>query len=270
MLSRSLLLVFSLFLLLKLVLLDNNGGGLQIKVFDVGQGDAVLIKTRQNSLIVIDGGPDFEVDRYIDKEFWLNKCHIDLLLLTHPHQDHLKGLNRLLTRCDVERVVFRPVEYESREYETWLENLKEVKVFYPKKGDILTVDDVRLVVVWPPEDDEFQENINNSSVSVVLDYGNFEALLLGDLEKEASSLLDKNLLSKYIQGKLEVYKVPHHGSIDSFNPILISWLKPKLCAVSVGENKFGHPSTESLTYMKEQGCEIKRTDEVGTIELLIN
>jgi len=268
--SRHLLWSLLIFVLIKLYLVSNNGGSLTIKVFDVGQGDAVLIKTQQNRLILIDGGPDFEVDRYMDKEFWLNNCHVDLLLLTHPHQDHLKGLNRLLTRCSIGSVVFRPVEYESREYNIWLENLYRVNVICPKVGDIITIDDIKLVVVWPPEEDEFQENINNSSVSVLLDYGNFEALFLGDLEKEASSLLDKNLLSKYVQGRLEVYKVPHHGSIDSFNPALISWLKPKLCVVSVGENKYGHPSLEALQFMENQGCAVQRTDEQGTIEVLIN
>jgi len=269
-LSRNLLWIFLIFVLIKLILISKSSSRLQIKVFDVGQGDAILIKTRQNRLILIDGGPDFEVGRYMDKEFWLNNCHIDLLLLTHPHQDHLKGLNRMLSRCIIERVAFRPVEYGSREYKNWLENLNYTKVLYPKEGDIITIGEVRLVVVWPPENDEFQENINNSSVSVLLDYKNYEALFLGDLEKEASSLLDKNLLSKYIQGRLEVYKVPHHGSIDSFNPELVSWLNPALCVVSVGENKFGHPSVEALIYMEEQGCEVKRTDEVGAIELLIN
>jgi len=270
MLSKPLLSILVLFLLIKLVLVNNIKPGLSIKVFDVGQGDAILIKTSQKHLILIDGGPDFEVDRYVDKEFWLNNCRLDLLILTHPHQDHLKGLNRLLSRCRVKNVVHRPVEYKTREYEYWFNKLAGVSVTHVKVGDIITIGDIRLVVVWPPVDDDFQENINNSSVSILLDYGEFEALFLGDLEKEASFLLDRELLSKYIQGRLEVYKVPHHGSIDSFNPKLLSFLDPKLCVVSVGENKFGHPSLEALEFMKLQGCEVQRTDEQGTIELLIN
>ena len=81
---------------------------------------------------------------------------------------------------------------------------------------------------------------------MLLDYHNFEALLTDDLEKEASSNLNRELLDEYVQGPLEVYKVSHHGSEDSHNPDLISYLNPQHCLVSVGENKFGHPSQKAL------------------------
>ena len=269
MITKPLLILLALFLLGKLLTLP-PGGGLTIKVFDVGQGDAILIKTPNGFLVLIDGGPDFEVDRYIDKEFWLNGCHLDLLVLTHPHADHLKGLNRLLERCKVDTVLHRTVEYDSRGYENWFLHLSSVEVREAKTGDVISLGRVKLVVVWPPEQQEFSENINNSSVSLLLDYGDFEALFLGDLEKEASIMLDTDTLDRYIDGKLEVYKVPHHGSIDSFNPVLISYLAPKLCLVPVGENKYGHPNDEVLEFMRGEGCAIKRTDESGTIELFIN
>jgi competence protein ComEC len=137
-------------------------------------------------------------------------------------------------------------------------------------GDVLTVDGLKFVVVWPPVSEERSENINNSSLAILLDYKNYEALFLGDLEKEASSLIDKKLLDDYVQGSLEVYKVPHHGSINSFNPDLISYLDPKLCILSVGANKYGHPNNEAIEYMLNKECEVRRTDEEGTIELLIN
>ncbi len=257
------------FLLGKLLAVPRKNG-LAIKVFDVGQGDAILLRLPGGAKVLIDGGPDYEVDRYIDKEFWLNGCHLDLLVLTHPHEDHLKGLNRLLERCRVDKVLQRTVTYDSRGYKSWSAHLESVDGIEVKIGDVINLGRVKLVVVWPPREQEFSENINNSSVSLLLDYGDFEALFLGDLEKEASSMLDKELLSKYIDGRLELYKTPHHGSTDSFNPELIAYLKPKLCAVSVGENKYGHPSDEVLGFMSGQGCKVKRTDESGTIELFIN
>ncbi len=77
-------------------------------------------------------------------------------------------------------------------------------------------------------------------------------------------------MDEYVQGPLEVYKVSHHGSEDSHNPDLISYLNPQHCLVSVGENKFGHPSQKALDSLSKQNYQVHRTDEAGTIEVLIN
>ena len=271
MISKGLMVILAVFLLVKGFGLVKERGKFLIKVFDVGQGDAILIRTPQNQLVVIDGGPDYEVDRYMDKEFLLNGCKIDLIILTHPHQDHVKGLNRLLSRCSVDVIIFNPVEYGSREYARWFENVEGIKVILAEAGDVVMVGNTRFVVVWPAEIGKDKDNINNSSVSVLLDYGNFEALFLGDLEKEASVKIDLDLLAEYVDGPLEVYKVPHHGSKDSHNMNLISFLKPKMCVVSVGQdNKFKHPDEQALDDMENIGCRVRRTDREGTIEVLIN
>lgn len=270
MISRPLMLLLAIFMLIKLLFLPGRGGGLIIEFYDVGQGDAIFIKTPEGRSIVIDGGPDFEVDRHLDKRSLLNDCRLDMLVLTHPHQDHLKGLSRLVERCRVDYVVHRVVEYESYGYEEWLSRVEGLKLIDAVSGQVLDLGLIKLVIVWPPKDQDFEENINNSSVSILLDHGEFEALFLGDLEKEASMMIDHKLFDEYVDGRLEVYKVPHHGSIDSFNPELIYYLEPELCVVSVGENKYGHPSDEVLDFLINEGCEVKRTDIVGTIELFIN
>lgn len=270
MLSRPMIVVIVLFLIYKAAIIWTSHSRLVIKTYDVGQGDAIMIVTEGKKRILIDGGPDLEVDRYVDKEFWLNECHLEMMILTHPHQDHMKGLNRLLERCKVDVVIHREVDYDSHGYDDWLDKISNMQTINAKAGDKYTIDGITLLVVWPPAEQEFQENINNSSVSVLLDYGKFEALFLGDLETEASTLLMDSYWDEYVQGRLDVYKTPHHGSMDSFNPELISLLRPLTCVVSVGENKYGHPSSEVMSFMEKQGCQIQRTDDMGTIELFIN
>jgi len=270
MISKSLIYILVVYLALKSFGIMQDKGKFLIKVFDVGQGDAILIRTPENKLIVIDGGPDFEADRHIDKEFLINNCRVDLIILTHPHSDHIKSLNRLLERCSVGSVVYNPVEYKSRVYSRWKDNIEGVKVTLLEAGDVLKVGSARLVVVWPTEIGKDNDNINNSSVSILLDYKDFEALFLGDLEKEASRKIDTYLLDKYIDGSLEIYKVPHHGSKDAHNLDLITYLNPKTCILSVGlDNKFNHPDEQAIIDMEELGCEVRRTDQEGTIEVLI-
>lgn len=277
MINKKLVMILFVFLVVKSMGQFFDRGKFTVEVFDVGQGDAILITTPENLKILIDGGPDYEVDRYLDKKFLLNSCHVDILVLTHPHQDHIKGLNRVLDRCKVDLVVHYEVDYDLREYKLWYENLKKVEVRPARSGDVIELGrqfgsgKIKLVVVWPDEPGKHSDNINNASVSVLLDVGDFEALFLGDLEKEASSKIDRNLLSKYIDGPLEVYKVPHHGSIDSNNPKLAEFIEPVKCLVSVGEdNKFNHPNQETIDTLGNLGCEVLRTDQVGSIEVLIN
>jgi len=272
MINKRLLVIFFLFLLFKTLVMISHKKEFVIKVLDVGQGDAIYIKTPEGLKILIDGGPDYEVDRYLDKEFFLNQCHLDVLILTHPHQDHIKGLNRMVSRCSIDLVIQFEVDYDLFEYEIWKDGLKGIKDLSAKSGQVIDLDGhTQLVVVWPDPFFNQIDNINNTSVSILLDWGNFEALFLGDLEKKASSKINKDLILKYLDGPLDFYKVPHHGSIDSNNPELYDFLKPEICAVSVGlDNKFKHPSSVTLAALEERGCHVLRTDQEGTIEVLIN
>lgn len=279
MINKKLAFLLIFFLVIKTFQLVKRSDEFVIKVFDVGQGDAILIKTPHNFKMLIDGGADYEADRYLGKEFFLNFCTVDLLILTHPHQDHIKGLNRVFERCSVGGVVFDPVRYKLYEYDKWLRNVKTAgfDVKHAVAGDVFDLGKgeggvpIRFIVVWPDKSGYYNHNINNASVSGLLDYGEYEALFLGDLEKEASSKIDKALLSKYIDGQLEVYKVPHHGSSDSNNPELAEFLQPQICLVSVGEdNKFDHPGEQTMKDLQNIGCEVLRTDQEGTIEVLIN
>lgn len=232
----------------------------EIKVVNVGQGDSILI----GGSILVDGGGNYEIDRYLSSLSLLNNCKLELVILTHPHYDHLHGLNRVLERCRVSRVLYVPVEYDSRAYALWKELVQEVHVEFPSAGDVYRVGDYTLEIVWPLDRNGQYSNINNSSLSFVLRRGNFSALFLGDLEIPALEKIDFKVED------LDVLKVPHHGGASSLHPRL-GELKPKYCLFSLGEgNVYGHPHEEVLEFYEKVGCKILRTDLDGTIEVLLN
>lgn len=239
----------------------------KIHVFDVGQGDAVLISI-DKSKVLIDGGANFEIDFKLEKlmPFW--ECSLSALILTHPHYDHLAGLNRVLDRCSVDKIMFNDVDYSSAEFQIFREESSSLNIRNAVAGDWFTINEVSFYILWPTEKylDSRIENINNVSVVVLMDYGDFEAMFLGDAEKEVLSQIDLSKISYLIDGELDLLKVSHHGAKNGLEKDFIEALDPKICIISVGaDNRFGHPHQEALEFYEEIGCEILRTDEAGDI-----
>ena len=240
-----------------------------IKVLDVGQGDALLLRL-DNNLVLVDGGSSFELDRYLSKEFIGNYCAIDLIILSHPHADHVKGLNRVLKRCQVDAVAFTDIDYTSNLHKEWQELVSRIPKVRSTIGAELLLGDFSITFIWPKES-YATNNINNASLSFVLQKGRFDALFVGDLESDALELIEGGPLLELVDNQLDFYKVPHHGSRGSIHMDTLHELSPKLCAISAGfDNKFGHPHKETLAVLHEVGCQILRTDLHGTIELLLN
>ncbi|EKE00391.1 MAG: hypothetical protein ACD_22C00031G0005 [uncultured bacterium] len=214
-----------------------------IKFLDVGQGDATLIVTKTGKKILIDGGPGNDIDWYFSSSSIIGECHIELMILTHDHADHSDGLERLLKHCKVD-------DYRKRLY----------------AGDMITVDTTNLRVLWPPKDYDFTntKDINDSSIVILLEDGDFSALLAGDVGGKVLCSLD---YSKYLKGNLDVYKVSHHGSITGYcDKLPVS--KETTSVIFVGkDNKFGLPDEPVLENLTAKQSTIRRTDEEGTIEL---
>ena len=244
--------------------------GVMITTYDVGQGDAILLEIKDIK-ILIDGGPNFEIDRLLNSKFFAKECYLDLILLTHPHKDHVKGINRVLEHCKVGMIIYNSLDFDTREYDYFKKLAENFEIRHVKKGDFISIYDVDLYVLWPEynEKDLKVKNVNNESIVLLLDYYNFEALFMGDLENEASLRLDLDEMHKYIQEGLDLYKVPHQGSRDSLNLKILTTFRPKICVLSVGNyNNFGHPHPIVLEKLSLYGCEVYRTDVQGSIEVL--
>lgn len=241
---------------------------LRIHFWDIGQGDSTYIVTPNGNKIIIDGGDNFESDFKLATLIPFFSCELDAIILTHPHYDHIKGLSRIMSRCKISTVMFNDVAFTSRDFSYFKDLSKKFNVKNVYQGDEFIIDGVTFKILWPTK--EFLQtkiaDVNETSVVIFLDYGNFEALFLGDAGSEDLAKIDLNSIKLLIDGDLEVVKVPHHGSKFGLNRVFYEYLKPKNCIISVGkDNKFGHPSKEVVEYLSGSGCNVMRTDTDGDI-----
>ena len=192
---------------------------------------------------------------------------IDLIVLTHPHQDHLYGLLKVLENYDIENIVWTGIEYESKSFEKWKELIEEEgsKIFIAKKGLRIRYSDKRYLETLYPFDSlegEMFKDINDSSIVFKLVDGDESMLLTGDI----SVKVEAELLEDDIDLRADVLKVAHHGSGSSSIEEFLKVVDPQAAVISVGEgNRYGHPNRRVLRRLERMGVEVKRTDGWGDI-----
>ena len=249
---------------------------------DVGQGDAILVQKGSNQ-ILIDGGPDEQVLECLSDNLPFWDRNIEMVVLTHADSDHVTGLISVLERYNVEYFVINNIAKDTDQFWRFRENLiKEgAKIYNPKAGEEIKIADINFTVLWPEEElgnplvwelvSEVKESIlgaasysgdlNETSVVLRLNFGDFCALLVGDIGAETESQLDKVT-------PCQVLKVPHHGSKYSSSEEFLNHVKPDLAVICVGKNSFGHPTEEVLDRLESTGAKILRTDQNGEIEIV--
>ncbi len=252
---------------------------LHIYFCDVGQGDAILIKTPQNRQILVDGGPDDQVLKCLSKALPFYDHTLDLVILTHPHADHVGGLIEVLRTYQVRKLIFQQTPYKSADYQEFVDLVrqKNLPIWEVVAGEILALDQRTRAEVWYPlSDEELKllgtpvdpydgEDVNDSSIVFRLVCGSFETLLTGDFPGAAQELLLRQGTVK----ESDVLKVAHHGAKEGANENFLEKVNPKLAVISVGaNNRYGHPHQETLEELKNTGAEIKRTDQDGTVEVV--
>ncbi len=245
---------------------------LRIKLYDIGQGDSIFINTPSGQHILIDGGPNSKSLSLLLKDLPPGPCRLDLLVLTHPHSDHLSGLNDVIRFCSVDLLLTTDYKVDTKVFQMWSALVDEASrsgrlktIRKPMSGETLNLGNLRLKVLWPQDETwSRQKNPNNDSVVLLVSYGTFDALLTGDAEK---AVFDELRLSKVLgDARIEVLKVSHHGSINGLNKGFLSKIKPLVSIISVGkDNKYGHPSPITAGYLKSLGSEVFRTDLNGTV-----
>jgi len=242
---------------------------LSISFLDVGQGDAILIQ-QGSQQVLIDGGPSpqaisLELGRQMP--FWDRT--IELVILTHPDQDHLAGLIEVLKRYRVEKVLDPNLDSGTPLYEEWHRLVAEKK---PEKitaraGQQIALAGATLTVLHPPEAllKDTNEDIDNNGAVLRLKAGNVSFLLAADIRREA----ELHLITRRAALKSTVLKVAHHGSDTSTSQEFLSAVDPQIAVISVGaDNKFGHPSEEIMNRLDNKlgQTNVYRTDHHGTIQ----
>ena len=241
-------------------------GKLHIKVYDVGQGDSILIKTASGKTVLVDGGPDNSVLGYLGGDIPFYSKNIDLVVLTHPDADHLTGLIEVVKQYKVRKIWVNGVNKDTRVCQDWEKALSELnlKVEIVKAGSKLKLkDSLILSVIWPPKD-FISSKTNLAGIVIKLSYGEFDALLTADADKNAQPYTSS-------LGQIEVLKVPHHGASESVSEAFLNLTSPEVSIISVGEkNPYNHPRQEALDLLKKSGSKIYRTDKDGSIEIVSN
>ncbi|MEK7143156.1 MAG: MBL fold metallo-hydrolase [Patescibacteria group bacterium] len=241
-------------------------GDLRVYFLDVGQGDASYIKTPGGGDILIDGGPGNEVLNQLGKVMDLGDREISLVILTHPHADHLSGLSEVIRRYQVEEVWETKVDYSSATYENWQQEIsqKNITSYSPKEGDSKNFSEVKITVLYPLSSLENTkiDNPNNASIVNRLDFKKFSVLFTGDAEIEVQKkLIDKDIFAT-------VLKVAHHGSKNGLSEDFLKAVRPAIAVISAGkDNKYGHPAASTINFLKQYAVRIFRTDQDKTIEI---
>jgi competence protein ComEC len=244
---------------------------LRVSFLDVGHGEAILIQ-KGSQQVLVDGGPSpqaLELELVERMPFWDRT--IELVVLTHPHADHLTGLVDTIQRYRVERVLYPESDYSSPLCQQWLELIgeKDIECTIARAGQEINLGNgVKIAVLNPPASPLIGTNsdINNNSVVLHLSAGEVSFLLTGDIEREAEfELITRGNLSG------TVLKVGHSGSATSTTAEFLAEVSPGVAVISVGkENRFGHPSGEVINRLEERlgTGNIFRTDQQGTIEFI--
>lgn len=236
----------------------------KLTFFDVGQGDSIYIRTPQGNDVLIDGGPGDVVLSKMGRSLPYGDRKIELIVLTHPHADHVSGLVEIAKRYQIGTVMLPEVEYETATYAAFLALLKQksVKILRPKLGQRLFLDGVTVLDVLYPVVGRFENaphDINDSSVVARLSLGKSQIMLTGD----AGKVIENFLINAGLPVSAEILKVGHHGSRHSTGHDFVNLVDPDYALMSVGKNSYGHPHPEVLVALTAGGAEILRTDERG-------
>ncbi|HLC63842.1 MAG TPA: MBL fold metallo-hydrolase [Patescibacteria group bacterium] len=255
--------------LLTVVWFTGRDSNLKVYFFDIGQGDGMLIRTPTHQNIVIDGGPDNTFITKLGQALPFYDRTIDLMVLSHAHDDHLFGLVEVLKRYKVKEVLYSGALHTTDAYLEWLSLIKEkeIPLKIARAGQTFIFNEVEFKVIYPFTDltNQKMENLNNSSVVNRLVYGQIKILFMGDSEVEG----EKEIINQAREGiESQVIKLGHHGSDTSSTEDLLKLVKPIYGIIQVGEdNKFGHPARRVLRRLERLGIQVFRNDLEGDIVL---
>ena len=241
---------------------NNINSNLEIYFFDVGQADSVLIKSNDDT-VLIDAGNRNDGENlvnYIKNDLKIND--IDIVIGTHPHEDHIGGMSYIIDSFDIGKIYLPDVTSNAKFFETLLDSIesKDYKISIPKIGEKIKLNNLVFNVLSVDDNDK---NINDCSIVLKLNYLDTKYLFMGD----ASKSVEKKLLAKDI--KADVIKIGHHGSSYSSSKKFLESVNPNIAIISVGkDNKYKHPTNNVLNTLNNLNIKYYRTDIDGTIKLV--
>lgn len=262
-----------LFLIAALVWIDvfaeaKQSQTLKVEFFDVGQGDSIFVETGDKKQILIDGGPDLSVLEKIGRAIPFYDRYIDVIVLTHPEQDHLNGLIEIIKRYNVGAIITSGIVRNTNQYREWIKIIeqKNIPLYIAQRGGIIDFGNgIYLNILHPFENMDGKElsDSNNYSIVSKLVYKNFDALFTGDIEKS----VEKKLIQSGINLKSDILKIAHHGSKTSTSEEFLKAVDAIVAVIQMGkDNQYGHPHQEVLERLKN--LRVLQTGEHGDTEIV--
>ena len=256
-------------------LLRPPGNRLEVHVIDVGQGDAIALRTPRWRWILVDAGDQWrETDvgeRIVAPYLRRRGGSIAAFILSHPHADHIGGAASILRRLPVGFVWDGGYPQPSSVYDEVLSEARNRGVTWrsARVGNPIEIDGVTLTVLSPDSEEIANApDANAASVVVMAEFRGARVLLTGDAEREVEARLVQRFGSHL---RADVLKVGHHGSATSTTRPMIDAVQPRVAVVSVGAgNRYGHPSPDVLRALQTRGTHVLRTDDVGSVVVSID
>lgn len=240
---------------------------MRVHYIDIGQGDAILVQVNNKNLL-IDSGPKEnrkDIISYLDS---LNLSTIDYVIATHPHEDHIGNMSSIINKYNINHFYAPKVTHTSKSFEKMIESLmcknKKINVLDTNTKSI-NLGDNTYFHIYSPYPKDYGDNLNLYSAVFKIQYKNTTFLFTGDAETSN----ENEILKNNIDISADVLKVAHHGSSTSTSLKFLNSINPQIAVISVGnDNKYNHPSTETLSNIKKHVKYVYRTDLHGVIVLV--
>lgn len=239
-----------------------NTEELEVHFIDVGQGDSILIKKGSVSML-IDAGDNGTGNLVVDYVKNQGVKELKYVIGTHPHSDHIGGLDDVINNFQVEKIIMPNLVSNTKTFEDVLDSIgnKGLKITKAVSGNTYDLNGATLTILAPNKD-KYQET-NNYSVVVKVSYGDTSYIFTGDAEV----LSEKEILDNYLfKLRADVLKLGHHGSTTSTSQDFLDAINPTYGVITVGvDNRYNHPDKEILDRLESNNINVYRTDLHGTI-----
>lgn len=241
---------------------ESENGEVVVKFLDVGQADSILVQSNGVNML-IDAGTNKAGATVVKDLQDLGVKKIDYLIGTHPHEDHIGGMDDVIKNFDIGTIFMPKIQTNTKTFEDVLDAIasKNLKVTSPEVGYTYNVGDAKceIMSIGSGKNEE-KSNLNLSSIVIRMTYGTQSFLFMGDAETENES--------SRTWPQTTVLKVGHHGSNTSSSKKFLNEVKPEIAVISVGTgNMYGHPKQTTLNKLTKIGAKIYRTDENGTVTI---
>ena len=234
---------------------------LKVYFFDVGQADSILITNNGHNMLIDAGnnedGP--KLVKYIKEDLGITE--FDYLIGTHPHEDHIGGLDDIINNFDIKKIYLPDITTTTKTFEDVLDAIssKELTITIPKIGETFKLGEADFTVLYTGTN---SSDLNSTSIIIKMIFGNYSYLFTGDTTSEIEKLILKENID------VDVLKVAHHGSEYSSSLEFLQKVTPSYAIISVGKNNsYNHPSTTTINRLKKYTNNIYLTSELGTILL---